>query len=480
MEPNTVVAVLSLLVSSVALGLLVFLLRRGPQDSEQAQRLSQLEQTFTQQLSAHFADSAARLERVRGDLRQELTDRITADGQTLQTLIGQQLQVGRTEQEQRLRDTVARLEAKFDGLAGQQAQILTHTRQELVSAVGQSRTELTAGLAQARQELSAGLVATTRALEEKLVSVEGRTGAALDAIRSRVEERLGEIGRHVQEKLDQNIKEGFAQFEKVQQHLRAAEEQLRSVGQIGVQVGELSSLLRMPHLRGRFGEQSLERLLADFLPAHMYEVQQTLGDSRARPDVIIRLNDRVLPIDSKFPREQIAPLFESADPGALAAARVELERVIKEQGRRIAGYIDVEAGTTNVALLYLPSETLWFEVVQNRTLAEHLANCGVFPCSPNTLMLTLHAISLTYKWYRVAEGFAQTARELALAQKHFGHFEKQFEQVGRSIQKAQEAYATATSHLARYQTRVAAMTGDVPLNEQRPEEFLPLQMPAAS
>ena len=90
------------------------------------------------------------------------------------------------------------------------------------------------------------------------------------------------ITEQVQTKLDQNIKEGFAHFEKVQQHLKAAEEQLREVGALGHSINDLNNLLKLPHLRGQFGEASLERLLADFLPAHMFAIQSAAGDGRTR------------------------------------------------------------------------------------------------------------------------------------------------------------------------------------------------------
>lgn len=450
MIEGLLIAVLLVAAASLVVQLLALRARGGTGDGASA---AALESRLVQQLGATGADLAARLERVSADLRQEVADRITSDGQALRTAVSAELQSGRTAQDARLGDTVARLEQKFDTLATGQAQSASQSRQELADALARGRGELTETLSR-----------TTRALEEKLQGVETRTAQGLEAIRGRVEERLGEIGRQVQEKLDQNVRDGFAQFEKVQSHLRAAEEQLRNVGALGSSINDLNSLLKLPHLRGRFGEESLERLLADFLPAHLYERQSSLGDGR-RPDVIIRIGDRVLPIDSKFPREQVLPLFESQDPEILKGAREELARVIREQARGIAGYVNVAEGTTSVALMYLPSETLWYEVVQNRELSEQLAKLSVFPVSPNTLMMALHAISLTYKWYRVAAGFEETRRELAAAQRSFDFFQKQFEGLGRSLQKAQDAYSTASTHLGRYQNRIAAMTADVEVPE---------------
>src|ERR1700720_5006802 len=104
-----------------------------------------------------------------------------------------------------------------------------------------------------------------------------------------IEQKMATAGEMVQVKLDQNIRDGFAQFEKVQQHLFQAQEQLKNLGVIGESINDLNNLLKMPHLRGRFGEQGLERLLEDFLPRHMYDLQASpTGDGASRADAVIK------------------------------------------------------------------------------------------------------------------------------------------------------------------------------------------------
>ena len=282
---------------------------------------------------------------------------------------------------------------------------------------------------------------------------------SLDSIRERVDAKLLAITDQVQQKLDQNIKEGFAHFEKVQQHLKAAEEQLREVGALGHSINDLNNLLKLPHLRGTFGEASLERLLADFLPDHMFEIQSSLPDGGGRPDAVINFPDRRLPIDAKFPREQVLALFESTDEAEIEAARHEFVRVMKAEGKRVRAYIQPENGTTDIALLYLPSETLYMEAIRNRELADWLNQQHVFPVSPNTLLMTLKTIALVHKWYEMAGRFEKSRVELAKAQKSFDFFQNQFDNVGKSLNKAQEAFETAQRHLKTYNGRVTVLSG---------------------
>lgn len=425
MIEGLLIAILVLLIVAVAL-LMLLMVRRHAPGGDVSARLDALELRLAEQFGATRTDLAERLERVKGDLRQELSDRIGGGFDKVGKAVEGQLAAGREEQAKRLSESITRLEQKFEALTQ-------------------------------------------------------NTGVALESIRGKVDERLLAISDQVQKKLDQNIKEGFAQFEKVQQHLKAAEEQLKNVGTIGTSITDLNNLLKLPHLRGKFGEASLERLLADFLPVHMYEIQAAAtGDTRGRPDAIIKFPDRTLPIDSKFPREQVLPLFESSDPQQLEEARAQLERVIKEQARAITKYINPEAGTTNLALMFLPSETLWYEVVQNRVLADFLAEQRVFPVSPNTLLLALTTVQQTFRWYQMAATFDQAREELGKAQKSFGYFQERFRDVGKGLERAQSAYQTASGHLSRYQSRIAGVTGQ-PLPEPDEEEArLPVRLPESS
>lgn len=365
-------------------------------------RLDELRHVLEEKFAAATADMAARLAEAKGDLRQQTTDRLNTGFLGLHESLERQLGAGREEQ--------------------------------------------------------------AKALKLEIGDLARQTRDNLEAIRGEVDKKLLAISDQVTHKLDQNIKEGFKQFEKVQEHLKAAEEQLRNVSAVGSSINDLNNLLKLPHLRGRFGEASLERLLADFLPAQMYELQAAAGENcQGRADAVIKFPERVLPIDAKFPREQVIGLFEgSNDPAQLAAAREQFARVMKEQGRRIAGYIRPENGTTDMALMYLPSETLYMEAVLNGELSEWLNRQRVFPVSPNTLIVTLQSIQMVFKMYEFAKSYERATEELKKAQTAFGYFEDRFEDIGKSLNKAQETYEVARRHLRTYRNRVTNVSGEAP------------------
>jgi len=356
------------------------------------------------------------------------------------------------------------LEDRFAAATADMAMRLADTKGDLRQ---QTADRLSAGfldlLQSLQRQMSSGREEQARALKLEIGELTRQTRDSLDAIRGEIDKKLLSISDQVTHKLDENIKEGFKQFEKVQEHLRAAEEQLRNVSVVGNSINDLNNLLKLPHLRGRFGEASLERLLADFLPAQMYELQAAAGENgQGRADAVIKFPERVLPIDAKFPREQVLALFESNDPIQLAAAREEFSRVMKEQGRRIAAYIRPENGTTDMALMYLPSETLYMEAVLNGELSEWLNKQHVFPVSPNTLIVTLQAIQMVFKMYEFAKSYERATEELQKAQTAFGYFERQFDKVGTSLSNAQQAWEVARNHLNRYRNRVTNLTGEAP------------------
>jgi DNA recombination protein RmuC len=331
---------------------------------------------------------------------------------------------------------------------------------------------LDAKLSHHRLELQEGLQRTTQALESRFAGLQEATHKALEEIRGKVDERLLAIGRDVQAKLDQNIREGFQHFERVQEHLKAAEAQLQNVGQVGASISELNALLKLPHLRGGFGEAALERLLADFLPSHLYELQAAIPGA-GRVDALIRFPRATLPIDSKFPREQVLPLFEDSSPERLAEARKALSQVLRAEAARISRYIRPEEGTMDMALMFLPSETLYFETIRDAELWAELSRRKVFPVSPNTLAVTLRGISVAHDYYEMARNVKRTIEEIQKAQRHFSLFQQRFQEIGQSIERAQEAYRKASTHLGRYSGSVARLTADSQESDLRPEDEPP-------
>jgi DNA recombination protein RmuC len=355
--PEILLAVLII----VGFTLVIFLLSRRS-NAEVLERLVTIESGLKSDFAKATADMAGRVEQVKGDLRLDLTERLQAGLNQVRDTVEDQLAAGRTEQTQRLEEFAVR---QTDGLKDSRAELaqgLAQLSVALQTKFDQLAESQAHSARNARGELAQSLESSTKALQARFEGLEKSTADSLEKIRSKVDERLQAISDQVQAKLEKNIQEGFAHFKAVQEHLKAAEEQLRNVGVVGDSINQLNSLLKLPHLRGKFGEAELSRLLADFLPAAMFEEQAAIvPGSREAVDAVVKFPKFKLPIDSKFNREAILPLFETNDPAMLAEARVQLATAIKAQARSIAEkYIHPEHGTTDIALMFLPSETIYF------------------------------------------------------------------------------------------------------------------------
>ncbi len=328
------------------------------------------------------------------------------------------------------------------------------------------RIELQETLQSSRKEVQSGLAHTTLLLEQKVSQID-----------QRLDQRLNSLTQNVGNKLEQNLKDGFLHFEKIQNHLKQAELQLQHLNTVGQSINDLNNLLKLPHLRGNFGEAILEQLLTDLLPQDAFELQyRIVPTSTERVDAVIKYPHKVLPIDSKFPREQVLPLFETHDPLKLEEARKDLADVMKGLAKSIRDkYIHPEYGTTEIALLFVPSETLYFEILKNLKLCEDLAKLKIFAVSPNTLAITLHSLALSRSYYEMAKGVEKTIIEIKKSQQHFKNFEGRFLEVGNSLSKAQTTFNTAATHLSRYQSAVSRLTGVEAEEPIQPELSAPLQ-----
>lgn len=405
------------------IGLTIYLLLYLRVLKDERAVISEIKQDFAEQravlgnlLQASVADTAERIARSSGNLRQEIADRLSEEFLQIQERIDNQLTRGRKE-----------------------------TRYVQVK--------------------------TSQQLEGRLQHLEAATREQLELIRGKMDERLATIGQHVQAKLDENMQEGFKHYEKVQEYLKSAEMQLQAVGAVGTSLNELNSLLKLPHLRGGFGEATLERLLQDFLPAHLFELQSTI-DGAGRVDVLVKFPKASLPIDSKFPREQVLHLFETSDPKKLTEARQILKKVLRMEAKRISKYIRPDAGTMEMAIMFLPSEILYFELIRDEHLWQDLGKMQVFPASPNTLAIMLRSIAIAHDYYDMAASVEKTIASLQKAQRHFALFEKKFDAIGQGLETAREAYQVANTHLNRYSGSVVRLTGNQ--LENREQDSLPV------
>lgn len=167
--------------------------------------------------------------------------------------------------------------------------------------------------------------------------------------------------------------------------------------QLSESMRNLQDYLKSPKLRGNIGEQVLKDLISQMFPKNSFYLQYQFK-SGDRVDAAIKTDAGILPIDSKFPAENFQKMMVAEDANEKEAAKKAFIRDVKTHIADIAKkYILPEEGTMDFALMYIPSEPVYYEVVNEMELTEYARRSRVYPVSPNTLYANLQVIMLSFQ-----------------------------------------------------------------------------------
>ncbi|HMN20704.1 MAG TPA: DNA recombination protein RmuC [Ottowia sp.] len=461
---------LGLVVGLISLLLLLVLLLRRPRRAGDAPSRDECARLMEQ--------ATARLER---DLRQELGEGARASRQELAQALAsfqaavtaQGAEAVRTQNAQvdalaaqllQLRGTlgdtlVAQLQALGLNL-NQQAQETTRTQNAQIDAFAQQlahlRGSLSETLSQQLQQLSeanARRLAELRAtLEQQLGALQASNSAKLDEMRQTVDEKLHAT-------LEQRLGERFKQ---VAERLEQVHKGLGEMQALAQGVGDLKHLLANVKTRGGFGEAQLGQLLEQVFAPGQYAPQvATRPGSRERVDFAIRLPGRGedgapvwLPIDAKFPTEDYQRLLDAqqrADVAGAEAAGRALEQRVRLEARSIADKYVEPPHTTDFALLFLPSEGLYAEVLRRPGLMESLQReHHVTLAGPTTLLAMLGSLQMGFRTLALEQRSSEVWQVLGAVKTEFGKF-------GEVLAKVRDQTQTVLNTLDKARTRSNAM-----------------------
>ena len=229
------------------------------------------------------------------------------------------------------------------------------------------------------------------------------------------------------------------------------QEQAEKLGQ------SLKDLLQAPKLRGNYGEAILEEMLDRILPTGIWERQYVI-DGRETVDCVVRFKDVVVPIDAKFPRDDYMRYLEAPSEEEKASCWRDFERVIREKITSIESkYVKPEKGTSEFALMFIPSEAIYYETIAERNhlgepsaIFEYAQTHHVFPVSPNTFYAFLQIVALGIRNVEIIRSAKKLQEGLSSLQRSFDLFYKRYEEIGRSLDRAADAYRVGNGHIDRY------------------------------
>jgi len=234
-------------------------------------------------------------------------------------------------------------------------------------------------------------------------------------------------------------------------------------------VEELGRVLTVPKLRGLMGERTLETLLAELLPRRFWSVQHRFADGRT-VDAVVRLGDVLLPVDAKFPLEAYRRAAAAPDDAARATARRELARAVGVRVEEIASrYVRPSEGTTDFALMFVPAEGVYAELVAGTTaelggVLEAALARRVVPVSPATLFAYLSLVAAGVRGLAVEARARDIVRALAAAERELDGLREELAVLGRHLHNAGQRFGEVERRVERVGARVgdAARAGDEP------------------
>lgn len=214
----------------------------------------------------------------------------------------------------------------------------------------------------------AGGSATQQLLDLKREIADLRTRQA-EAQNQSLEALAGHLTR-TQDSLTAQLAGANRAIADVKEKLGSLGEATRRIQEIGHDVTSLQQVLQAPKLRGNLGEYLLEDLLRQVLPAGNWKVKHRFRDG-TQVDAVIRLADSLVPVDAKFPLESFRRISLSAEPAERQRARREFARSVKARVDEIADrYIKPDEGTFDFAMMYVPAENVFYEIITAEPNAE--------------------------------------------------------------------------------------------------------------
>jgi DNA recombination protein RmuC len=299
----------------------------------------------------------------------------------------------------------------------------------------------------------------------------------LDALRAQVGQSLAENAQTLQrvneslgQRLDANLQivgqrftETTGMVTTVHEKLKGLEEAATRIFEVGKDLTSLQEILQPPKLRGGVGEVLLENLLRDRLPPSRYAMQHRFSNGTF-VDAVIRLENRVVPVDSKFPVENFRAMLRAATDDERARARREFIRQVQGHIKTIAEkYILPAEGTFDFALMYVPAENVYYEAIVQGDEPEGLYAFAmerrVIPVSPTTFYAYLVALVYGLKGLQVEQQAAKIREGLAHLLGDLDRVRRAMDTLGQQLRHAQVNYARASEALDRFHLRLQTVSG---------------------
>jgi DNA recombination protein RmuC len=308
-----------------------------------------------------------------------------------------------------------------------------------------------------QREIEASRSETRQTQTDTLASVRQE----LHQFMSQIVAQMGQVGSGVQEQL-RHVTDVVGA---VQGSLGKLGEATQRVFDVGKDIAGLEQILKSPKVRGGLGEIFLENLLAQMLPQEHYVLQHTFSTGD-RVDAVVRIGGRLVPVDAKFPLENFRRMLEETDEDRRRQLRRAFARDVKARVDEIAKkYILPDEGTFDFALMYIPAENVYYEIIvkdeasEDESAAAYAVSRRVIPVSPNSFYAYLRVIVLGLKGLRIEREAQEIQARLLRLRGDLDNFRESFDVIGKHLTNARNKYDEAAAALTRVEAKLEGIEG---------------------
>lgn len=333
---------------------------------------------------------------------------------------------------------------KLDGIAEKIAN-LTHTLStEINKNLSEIKEANIRSLIENKVANTESLDKTREALEKKFDSIQREVGNNLDRLNTENQKKLDDMQKIIDEKLQTALEKRITEsFKIINNQMDALNKSIGEVQSLSGDVKRFNNILSGTKQMGNWGEVMLESLIDQILSPDQYYTQYNISDKNM-VDFAIRMPGKgdkevILPIDCKFPvakYEAVLTAEAKGDYDAVAHAKKDLINFIKTQATEIKNKYIKLPKTTDFAIMYLPTESLFAEVIKTPGIVQEIQNNSkVVICGPTTISALLNSLQLGFKTLVMQKSSAEIFKALATFKKDFTLFDGILEATRKNAEK---------------------------------------------
>ncbi|MEA3355253.1 MAG: DNA recombination protein RmuC [Patescibacteria group bacterium] len=241
------------------------------------------------------------------------------------------------------------------------------------------------------------------------------------------------LERTVNQTLHQSSVEMSKRLDKATKVISSLQKEAGQFSEVSRSMQELNEFLRSPKLRGNIGEEVLKDLISQMFPKNSFHLQYSFK-SGVKVDAAIKTDAGILPIDSKFPMENFQKLAKSKDKKEQKLWRKAFVKDVKKHIKTISEkYILPEEGTMDFALMYIPSEAVYYEIANLPELSDFARKKRVYAVSPSTLYAHLQMILLSFEGKKIQSKSREIFSLLRAIQRDYSKVQEKLTTLGSHI-----------------------------------------------